>query len=167
MMLSDLQPVTLTRLAQSVGVDPFTAVRLLVASDGMPRRLLQFDAEAVERVQRFALVEPSWWDDMELDDAPLEEWFQVAMQLMLERGHVGERAVPRRNVVRGLDRELADQICDGIEALTEEGHLAVVRSPIGMLIAVQPGSQDLVRRIGNGQTLTPGLEQALGVTHGA
>ena len=151
MLGKELRPLNLSQLARDAGVDPFTAIRLLVASNSMPEEVLQFTRDVVAQVRDYGQVEEAWWDDMELTYG-LEGQVEVLLQILLERGYVGERATPLHNALRGLGEARSLAIRDAVHVLVDEGLVLLTPSDIGSMLCVNPDQEALVRRVANGET---------------
>jgi hypothetical protein len=158
MSIDELTPLTLTQVARGAGVDPFTAVRILVASSTMPTDVLQFGGDAVELLRELGRIEEPWWDDLEAAyDLPAQ--VQVLLAILLERGWVGERATPLHNALRGLDEDRTLALRDAVEVMAEQELLVLTGSEIGLLIAVNEEQVPLVRRVASGETQHDALTQ--------
>lgn len=157
-MLSDLLPLGLTGAAARLGLEPFELVRLLVATDAMPRDL-RFTTEQVDGLFARAALEQPWWDGVDLpeDKNPLRQRVRAALGLLLGKGFVGGEGTRIDNVCRGLPSEDQALIRDALVALADEGHLTLVPGRMGVRVTVTPASEGRVRDIAAGKSDTSAL----------
>lgn len=159
-MLSEFHPLGVTDAARRLGLDPFEVVRLLVASgkasdDGAP----VYSAELVEELRVFGRIDPPWWGGVDLpDDAnPLRQRVRAALQLLLEKGVVGDATTRMDNVWRGLPFEDQGLLQQAVMVLAEEGALRVVGSPVGLLVSIDPAAKATVEGLAAGTKESAGL----------
>jgi len=158
-MLSEFQPLGVTDAARRLGLDPFEVVRLLVAAKkGLDGPML-FSAELVEELRELGRIDPPWWDGVELpeDANPLRQRVRAALQLMLDKGIVGDTTTRMDNIWRGLPFEDQGLLQQAVMVLAEEQALRVVGSPIGLLVAIETSAKKTVSGIAGGTTESAGL----------
>lgn len=157
-MLEELRPLGISDVAKRLGIDVFEVVRLLVASGNMPTHL-QVPSEHVERLRSFGGIDAPWWIDVELpeDEHPLRQRVRAAIQLLLDRGHVGDRTTRMDNVWRGLPDDDQAFLQTALTVLGEEGLLTVLATPVGVQVAIASDRLDTARGIADGSQDTPGL----------
>jgi hypothetical protein len=158
-MLSEFQPLGVTDAARRLGLDPFEVVRLLVAADKGLDGPMQFTPELVEELRTLGRIDPPWWADVELpeDANPLRQRVRAALQLLLDKGVVGDQTTRMDNLWRGLPFEDQGLLQQAVMVLAEEGSLRVVGSPIGLLVAVEASAKDTVAGIAAGTNDSAGL----------
>lgn len=144
--------------AKRIGLDVFEVVRLLVASGQMPEHL-QLSREQVDALREVGGVDLPWWDSVTLpeDGKPSRARVRAALQQLLDRGHVGDALTRMDNVWRGLPD--ADQVLlqAALTVLGEEGHLAIVATPVGVKVAIPAGAEATIRSIADGSADPDGL----------
>lgn len=160
-MLDEFRTVGLTDAARRLEIDPFDVVRLLVA-DGRVAATFRFDAASLERLRTVGRIEASWWTGVTLpaDTSPIRARVRAAVQLLQQRGHVGENRTRLDNVWRGLPADQQDALKRCLAALGEDGLLELVATPIGTMVSVSARSLELVQRVVAGAA-TPALQAAL------
>lgn len=157
-MWSDLLPLNLSQAARRLGVEPFDLVRLLVATDGMPKELA-FSPEQVDALGAKGGIEPSWWPGVDLpeDHNPMRQRVRAALGLLLERGHVGGEGTRLDNVWRGLPSADQALVRDALHALSDEGLVAMLPGKICTRVLVNAASEERVREIAEGRSDTSAL----------
>lgn len=157
-MLEELRPLGVSDAAKRLGIDVFEVVRLLVASGTTPEHL-QLSPDHVERLRVFGGIEAPWWGEAELpeDEHPLRQRVRAAVQLLIDRGFVGDTTTRMDNVWRGLPDDDQAFLQTALTVIGEEGLLAVVATPVGVQVAIAPDRLDTARAIADGSHDTPGL----------
>jgi hypothetical protein len=162
-MLEDLEPVGLTTAARRIGCDPFEVIRLLVAAGAVPEGSLVIDAELVDKLRGIGRIEPPWWEGVALpqDNNPARARVRAAVQLLLERGRIGDDRTRMDNVWRGLppsDRRLLER---ALSAFSHEGIVRISPSAIGPLISIEPVAVEAAKKFVAGKLDSPGLRALL------
>lgn len=157
-MLEELRPLGVSDAARRLGVDLFEVVRLLVASGDVPEHL-ELTPERVEELRTLGGIDAPWWPAFELpeDEHPLRQRVRGALQLLLDRGHVGDSLTRMDNVWRGLPDDDQAFLQAALTSLGEDGLLAVVATPVGVKVAIPSEHVEVVRQIAAGHHDTPGL----------
>jgi hypothetical protein len=159
-VLGALIPVGLNEMSRRLGVDPFETVRLLVATDYDMTGPLRFAPEVVEMLRDKGGVHATWWDGSSgpADDNPSRQRVRAALQLMLDKGYVGDKTTRMDNVWRGLPYADQGLIQQALTVLTEEGLVRCIGTPMGLQVSVDAGKLDLVRGIVSGKKSSDGLD---------
>ncbi len=157
-MLDELRPMTVGDAARSLGIDVFEVVRLLVASRTADENL-SVNAEVVSELRTFGGIQDSWWEGAaEPSDAnPERGRLRAALQLLRDRGHLGTNTTRMDNVWRGLSAADQDFLQTALSILGEEGHLALVASPVGIQVSIHDDSKNIIDAIIDKGTMTSGL----------
>jgi hypothetical protein len=158
-VLNGMMPLGLTELSRRLGVDPFEAVRLLVATGYDLRGPLAFSASLVGQLRERGGVHESWWREVNLptDASPARARVRAALQLLLDKGFVGERTTRMDNVWRGLPYEDQGLLQRALTALTREGLLVCVGTPTGLQVAVDASKRAAVDALAKGTGASAGL----------
>lgn len=157
-MLSDLRPLGLVGAAKRLDVEPFELIRLLVATDGVPKDMV-FPPAKVDALRARAGIEDSWWTDTELpeDVNPLRQRVRGALSLLLARGHVGGEGTRQDNVWRGLPAADQELVRNALLVLADEGLLALIPGKLSTRVTVSPAGEDRIRAIAEGRSDTSAL----------
>lgn len=147
-MLSDFRPIGLDDLARRAGVDPLEAVRLLVVA-GATTDDQHYTTTHVEKVLAAGQIE-TWWTGPSTDPNPARGHVCGALQLLLDRGCIGDKGARIDNLWRGLDAEDAEPIRDAVDLLVGEGSLLLSHTQAGPMISIAPRAQSDVTRIAQG-----------------
>jgi hypothetical protein len=159
-MLDEFRTLGLSDAARRLGCDPFDLVKLLVAS-GRPGADLRFDAATLDQLRLLGRMEDPWWAGVALpvDASVLRARCRAAVQLLHQRGHVGEHQTRLDNVLRGLGFEEQGAVRRCLTALAEDGVIAVAHTPIGPMVSIPNASLDKAKRFVAGN-LSPAAFQA-------
>lgn len=162
-MLEDIEPVSLTKAATRIGCDPFEVVRLLVAAAAVPDGVLVIDAELVDKLKGIGRIEPPWWESVVLpkDSHPGRARVRAAIQLLLDRGRIGDERTRMDNVWRGLPSGECLLLERALSAFSREGMVRISPSVIGPLVSIEPVSVEAARKFAEGKLDSPGLRALL------
>lgn len=162
-MLDELKPVTLVEAARRIGTDPFEVVRLLVAAGAFPEGTLLIDGEIVEKLRGIGRIEPPWWAGVTLpkDANPARARVRAAIQLLLDKGRVGEDRTRMDNVWRGLEPAECRLVERAMIALASDGLVRITPSAIGPLLSIEPSAVDAAKKLTAGKFEPPGLRALL------
>ena len=162
-MLDELEPVGLTEAAHRIGTDPLEIVRLLVAAGAVPEGPLLIDAEIVDKLRGIGRIEPPWWPEVTLpkDADPARARARAAVQLLLDRGRVGEERTRMDNVWRGLEEGDRKFLERAFTVFSEEGMVRISPSPIGPLLSIEPVAVEAAKKFAAGKLDSPGLRALL------
>ena len=157
-MLEELQPLTLSKAALALGVDPLEVVRLLVVAD-MDTARLSVPHEDLERLRTAGGIE-SWWVDATLpeDDNSLRAAIRGALGQLVERGLFGDSKTRLDNLWRGLSSEQQVAIEQAAMTLVAEGKLEMKADPKGVLVSAPEEARSELEAIVAGE----GGEELLG-----
>jgi hypothetical protein len=159
-MWTDFRRMGLTELSHRLDLEPFEAVRLVVAS-GKPRDVLTFDQAVADEVGAFGGVE-RWWSDLQ---APADgsdarkALFQACLARMLSKGLTGDHRTRQDNLWRGLPRPLREFLKDAIEVLIEENVLHLRADATGLLISIRNDAADRARAMSEGREIPEDLRK--------
>lgn len=135
-MLDSLKALTLGEAARQVGVDPFELVRILVQrGEGAHLRIPR---SSIPEIRDFAGVESWWSGQYEVVDDPFAVRGRVltALQMLLDRGHVGLASLTRLdNLWRGLPLSDQQVIESVVRVLEGDGLLVLVQTERGLQVA--------------------------------
>jgi hypothetical protein len=135
-MLDSLKSLTLGEAARQVGVDPFELVRILVQRGESNH--LRVARSAIADLREHAGIEYWWSGQYEVVSDPLAVRGRVltALQMMLDRGHVGSAGLTRLdNLWRGLpfaDQQAIDSV---VQLLHADGRLLLAQTSRGTEVA--------------------------------
>ncbi len=162
-MLDELEPLGLTEAARRIGTDPFEVVRLLVAAGAVPEGPLLVEAEIVDKLRGIGRIEPSWWADASLpkDTEPARARVRAAVQLLLDKGRVGEERTRMDNVWRGLDEGDRRLLERAFAVFSEEGMVRISPSSIGPMLSIEPVAVEAAKKFAAGKLDSPGLRALL------
>ena len=163
-MRDELRPLSLTEAAQSLGVDPFEIVRLLVASHAMPVGQPFLTYAQVEQLRSQGGIDRSWWDGARLpeDPNPRRRRLRAALTLLLARDHVGEAETRLDNVTRGLPANEQRFLGAALRALSEVGLLSLEVRSVGVMVAIVPSAVAQIRSMADGNEMPAALAALLG-----
>lgn len=162
-MLDELEPVGLVEAARRLGSDPFEVVRLLVAAAAVPDGALSIDPEIVDKLRGIGRIEPTWWGEVTLpkDASPGRARVRAAVQLLLDKGRVGEDRTRMDNVWRGLDARDRRLLERAFTVFSEEGMVRISPSSIGPLVSIEPVAIEAAKKFAAGKLESPGLRALL------
>lgn len=162
-MLEELEPVGLPEAARRIGTDPFEVVRLLVAAGAVPEGPLLVDAEIVDKLRGIGRIEAPWWGEVALpkDSNPYRARVRAAVQLLLDKGRVGEERTRMDNVWRGLDKGNRQLLERAFAVFSEEGMVRISPSSIGPLLSIEPVAVEAAKKFAAGKLDSPGLRALL------
>ena len=160
-VLSELQPIGINELSRRLGVDPFEAMRLLLATGFDLKKPLTFPPALVHELRQRGGVDESWWTGVKLAPGGRARVAE-ALQMLLDRGLVGARTTRMDNVWRGLPFDEQALLQRALTTLTGEGLLVCVGAPTGLQIAVEASKKAQVEGIAKGSASTAGLDALFG-----
>lgn len=152
-MLSELLPMNLSDAARRLGVDPFELMRILVATNSVPKDLV-FRAAEVDALREPAGIDEAWWKDVVLPDDvnPRRQRVRGVLHMLLAGG-----ATRKDNVWRGLEASERELVRGAVDILVEEGLLAEATTKALTSLSVADGSEERVRAIADGEADTSAL----------
>lgn len=162
-MLEEIEPVGLTSAAERIGCDPFEVVRLLVAAAATPEGVMIIDAELVDKLRGIGRIEMGWWEGAALpeDTQPSRARIRAAIQLLLQRGRIGDERTRMDNVWRGLAPEDCRLLESALLIFSREGMVRISPSVIGPLVSIEPQAVDAARKFAAGKLDSPGIRALL------
>ena len=136
--------------ARALGVDPFEVVRLLGVARVAPDQF-RFTSDQVDKLRQVGGIE-AWWTQSAgvADDNAHRGRLRSALQMMLDKQLIGDKATRLDNVWRGLGAADAAVLRDAVACLVKDGILIAGMSPRGRQLAIHPKAPDEVRRIAAG-----------------
>ena len=157
-MLHELRPMGFAEAARHLGVDIFEMVRILTNTDGMPDRLV-FEADQLIKIKTDAGIESSWWTDESLpkDHNPGRQRVRAALQLLLDRGHIGAPGTRMDNVGRGLSPDDQSLVSEALNALASDGLMSIHTTPVATLVYINETGKARIAEIAAGKGDTAAL----------
>jgi hypothetical protein len=151
-VLAELLPPGLSDASKLLGLEPLEVVRILVAAEAVPERLV-LSSELIEKVRTFGRVE-TWWPPGSrpvADTHPRRAWVRTAISGLLERGLVGDKTTRMDNLWRGLAVEDQEIVQQAVEMLVEEGVLTSEGTEAGLVVSITAGSEEAIKAVVSGK----------------
>lgn len=144
-MLDDFRPMGLDALAARIGVDPLEAVRMLVVAGACTDDQI-FRPDHVEKLIQAGQIE-TWWSS----PAPADPKARVrgALQMLVDRGLVGDKIARLDNLWRGLGAD-AEVIREAVDVLVADGLLQLTHTSAGAMVSIAARSKSEIERIAQG-----------------
>lgn len=162
-MLDELTSLGLADAARKLDIEPFEVVRLLVATEAVPNGPLRVGGESIERLRAAGGIEETWWEGVVLPKDASPGWarLRAAVQLLIDKGRVGDATTRIDNVWRGLRAEDQRLLQGAFMVLAEEGVLRLDATPVGLVVSIEPKATDTATRLVAGKHESPGLKALL------
>lgn len=158
-MRNELLPSTFSAAGLQLELDPFEVLRLLLVA-GDPIERLFLDEKQIQSVREAGQLE-EWWAGVELpeDTPPERARARALVQLLLDRGVVGDNSTRADNAWRGLPPTEQAFVREVLSILIHEGCVRTFVEASGTRLSVIAESVPLLEAIAAGTAIPDTLSR--------